>query len=121
MTEQRHMVKLTTAERTRREGMLQQGKHPAAMRTKRRMRRKTAADHPQGGWTDAALCAALSLPKNRPAERRQRVVTEGLARWLSRTKRLPPPPPPICDGEQEARRMPLACAAPPPGHARWTL
>jgi len=40
---------------------------------------------------------------------------------ISRKKRLSPPVEPKVTGEVEARLMALACSAPPPGHARWSL
>lgn len=121
MTQKRYIVKLTTQERAQLEAMLKKGKHPAAMLTKIRILLKADADHPEGGWTDAAICEALSLQKNRPEEIRKRFVKEGLERLLSRKKRLTPPTPPIFDGEKEARLIQLACSEPPAGRARWTL
>lgn len=121
MTQKRYIVKLTHEERTRLEGMLKKGRHPAAMLTKIRILLKADADHPEGGWTDVHICEALSLQKNRPEKIRKRFVEEGLERVLSRKKRLTPPTPPIFDGEKEARLIALACSDPPPGRARWTL
>lgn len=40
---------------------------------------------------------------------------------ISRKKRLTPPVEPKVTGEVEARLTALACSAPPPGHARWSL
>lgn len=40
---------------------------------------------------------------------------------ISRKKRLTPPVEPKVTGEVEARLIALACSAPPPGHARWSL
>lgn len=40
---------------------------------------------------------------------------------ISRKKRLTPPTEPKVTGEVEARLTALACSAPPPGHARWSL
>ncbi len=92
MTQKRYIVKLTTQERAQLAAMLTKGKHPAAMLTKIRILLKADADHPEGGWTDAAICEALSLQKNRPEEIRKRFVKEGLERLLSRKKRLIPIP-----------------------------
>ena len=121
MTQKRYIVKPTEEERARLEGMLKKGKHPAATLTKIRILLKADADHPDGGWTDARICSALSLQKNRPEEIRKRFVEEGLDRLLTRKKRLTPPVSPIFDGEKEARLVQLACSDPPPGHARWSL
>jgi hypothetical protein len=121
MTHKHYIVKLTAEERVRLEGMLKKGKHPAAMLTKIRILLKADADHPAGGWTDAAICEALSLQKNRPEVIRQRFVEEGLERVLTRKKREISPTPRIFDGEKEARLIQLACSTPPEGRARWTL
>jgi transposase len=40
---------------------------------------------------------------------------------IQRRKRLTPPIEPKITGEVEARLIALACSAPPPGHARWSL
>lgn len=44
-----------------------------------------------------------------------------VAATITRTKRLTPPVEPKVTGEVEARLIALACSAPPPGHARWSL
>ena len=40
---------------------------------------------------------------------------------ITRKQREAPPVPPIVTGEVEARLVALACSAPPPGQARWSL
>ncbi len=44
-----------------------------------------------------------------------------VAATISRKKRLTPPVEPTVTGEVEARVTALACSAPPPGQARWSL
>lgn len=44
-----------------------------------------------------------------------------VAATIARKKRLSPPVEPKITGEVEARLIALACSAPPPGHARWSL
>ncbi len=121
MTEKRSIVKLTEEERDRLEGMLKKGKHSAAVLTKIRILLKADADHPEGGWTDAAICEALSRNKTRPEEVRKIFILEGLERILTRKQREMPAIAPTCDGEAEARLIQLACSQPPEGRARWTL
>ncbi len=121
MSQKRYIVKLTEEERVYLEGMLKKGKHPAALLTKVRILLKADASHPAGGCTDAWICEALSLQKNRPEEIRKLFVEEGLERVLMRKKRETPSVPPIFDGEKEARLIALACSEPPAGRARWTL
>jgi len=121
MTQKRYIVTLTAEERAGLEGMLTKGKHPAARLTKVRILLLADAAHPQGGRTDAEICKALSLQKNRPEEIRRLFVEEGLERVLTRKKRDTPPTPLTFDGEKEARLIALACSKPPEGRVRWTL
>lgn len=121
MPQKRYIVKLTKEERMQLERMLTRGKHAASLLTKIRILLKADAAHPEGGWPDAAICAALSLQKNRPEEVRKIFVEEGLERVLTRKKREIPPVAPIFDGEKQARLTMLACSQPPTGRARWTL
>jgi transposase len=44
-----------------------------------------------------------------------------VAATIQRRKRLRPPVESRITGEVEARLIALACSAPPPGHARWSL
>ena len=121
MTEKRSIVQLTEEERKLLEGMLKQGQHPAALLTKMRILLKADAEHADGGWTDAAICEALSVHKTRPEEVRHIVVPQGLERIVTRKKRATPAVAPIVDGEKEAKLMQRACAQPPEGRARWTV
>ena len=86
MTQKRYIVKLTEEERARLEGMLTKGKHPAARLTKVRILLMADVSRPEGGCTDAAICAVLSLQKNRPEEIRKVFVEEELERVLMRKK-----------------------------------
>ena len=52
---------------------------------------------------------------------REKLVSEGLDAVLTRKQRESPPTPAIFDGEAQAKLTALACSAPPPGHARWTI
>jgi hypothetical protein len=121
MMQKRYIVSLTVEERVRLERMVRKGKHPAATLTKVRILLKADVSHPDGWCTDAAICDALSLQKNRPEEIRKLFVEQGLEGVLTRKKRLTPPVPPIFDGEKEARLIALACSSPPAGRTRWTL
>ena len=50
------------------------------------------------------------------------VETDGdVEATISRKQRLVPPVPAIVTGDVEARLITLACSAPPPGQARWSL
>jgi hypothetical protein len=121
MSQKRYVVKLTGEERERLEGLLRKGKHSAALLTKVRILLKADTAQAGGGSTDAAICEALSLEKNRPGKIRKLIAMEGLERVLTRRKRATPPIAKILDGEKEARLIQLACSKAPEGRSRWTL
>ena len=50
------------------------------------------------------------------------VETDGdVEATIIRKRRATPPVPSVITGEVEARLIALACSAPPPGRARWSL
>jgi hypothetical protein len=52
---------------------------------------------------------------------RATLVNDRIGAVLIRKKRQTPPVEPVFDGERQAQLIALACAEPPPGHARWTI
>ena len=116
----KHVVRLTPADRRRLTRMTRSGEHPARTVTHARILLK--ADQSDGGpaWDDAAIAAALDCGARTVARVRKTFVEGGLDPAVHRKKptgrrfrKL--------DGEQEARLVALACSAPPDGKARWTL
>lgn len=70
--------------------------------------------------TDEAVVEALQTSLSTVSRVRRRFVERGCEGATQRKKRAPGEPLKM-DGVQEARLIALACAAPPPGQARWTL
>ena len=79
------------------------------------------ADAEGADWSDEEMAAAFSVPTRTVAGLRERFVAQGVEAALHRQKQERPSRPPLFDGEAEAHLIALRCAAPPPGHARWTL
>lgn len=116
----KYRVTLTAAEREELGAMISRGKADARKLAHARV--LLQADEAPGGpgHTDDAVAAGLDV-RVRTVERvRQRFVEDGRAAAL-----LPKPTRRIytrtLDGAREARRIALACSAPPDGKRRWTL
>src|SRR6266511_448364 len=116
----RHIVVLPEEERARLHTMIGRGVAPASALTHARILLKANQGEAGPGWTDAAIAVALEVNPATVARVRQHYVTTGLEVALQRKpparqyhRRL--------DGAQEARRVALACSAPPEGNKRGTL
>jgi hypothetical protein len=90
----------------------------------RRARVLLELDESVGKVDDRAVIArrvGLSVETVRQIAKRF-VETEGdVEATVNRRQRPGPPVPSVITGEVEARVIALACSAPPPGHARWSL
>ena len=117
----RYIVKLSEAERSRLQALINKGKSPAKQLLKARILLKADAGAQGEGWSDGQIIKALDTNMSMVTRVRQQLVEEGLDAVLSRKQRAPPAITPIFDGEKEARLTALACSTPPEGHARWTL
>ena len=116
----KYEVRLSDEERARLRTLLGQGQAPARLLTHARILLKADRSDAGAGWTDAAIAGALDVGLSTVARVRQRYVEAGLAAALARKgpdrvyeRKL--------DGAGEAHLIALACSAPPPGHAHWTL
>jgi len=116
----KYVIKLSEAERSHLEGVINKGKSPAKRLLKARILLKADAGAHGEGWSDGRIMEALDASKSMVTRVRQQFVEEGLEAALSRKQRAAPAITPIFDGEKEARLMALACSRPPEGHARWT-
>lgn len=116
----KYLVTLTDLERESLYSLIATGKALARKLTHARIRLK--ADSSEGGpnWKDETIRKALDVSLSTIARVRERFVEEGLEAALSRQAPLNPRPRRL-DGAGEARLIAIACSAPPPGHARWTL
>jgi len=117
----KYVVKLSEAERSLLQALINKGKSPAKRLLKARILLKADASQQGESWSDGRIIEALDTNMSMVTRVRQRFVEEGLEAALSRKQRASPAITPIFDGEKEARLMALACSTPPEGHARWTL
>ena len=116
----KYPVVLTDAEREHLHRLVAAGTAPARKLTHARLLLK-ADQGPDGpAWVDEAIAEAVEVSQPTVARVRKQFVEEGLEASLNRR----PPRREYrrkLDGEQEARLVALACSAPPPGLARWSL
>ena len=121
MAAKKYIVELGAGERERLNALISKGKAPAKTILKARILLK--ADQAEGGpaWLDAEIVDALDTNLTMVSRTREKLVSEGLDAVLTRKQRESPPTPAIFDGEAQAKLTALACSAPPPGHARWTI
>jgi hypothetical protein len=121
MAAKKFIVELDTQERARLNALISKGKATAKMILKARILLK--ADQAEGGacWLDAQIVEALDTNLTMVSRVRETFVTKGIDAVLTRKKRETPPVPAIFDGEAQAKLTALACSAPPPGRARWTI
>ena len=117
----KYVVKLSNAERTRLQALINKGKSPAKRLLKARILLKVDAGAHGEGWSDSQIIKALDSNMSMVTRVRQQLVEEGLEAVLSRKQRAAPAIAPIFDGEKQARLTALACSKPPEGRARWTL
>ena len=121
MAAKKFIVELDAQERARLDALISKGKAPATAILKARILLK--ADQAEGGpsWLDAEIVEALDTNLTMVSRTREAFVTKGLDAVLQRKKRETPPVPAIFDGVAQAKLTALACSAPPPGFARWTI
>ena len=117
----KYIVKLSEAERSDLQTLINKGKSPAKRLLKARILLKADASEHGEGWSDGQIIKALDTNISMVTRVRQQFVEEGLEAVLSRKHRAAPARTPIFDGEKQARLTALACSAPPEGYARWTL
>jgi Homeodomain-like domain len=117
----KYVVKLSEAERSQLQGLINKGKSPAKRLLKARILLKADASESGEAWSDSQIVKALDTNVSMVTRVRQQLVEEGLEAVLSRKQRATPAISPIFDGEKQARLTALACSAPPEGRGRWTL
>jgi len=116
----RYVVKLTSEERARLEGLIKRGREAAYRR--RHAEVLLLVDEGQHGpkLIDREVADRTGFHRCTVEQIRERCVTEGLDAALERKKRSRERSQRL-DGEGEARLVSLACSDAPTGHARWTL
>lgn len=112
------IVRLTAAERTGLQRLLDEGKRAGSVLKRAWVLLQADADGP--GWKDPQIAEAYGVSLSTVHRVRQAFVEEGLDAALHRKKptgrhyrKL--------DGAQEARLLAIACSQPPTGRKRWTL
>ena len=115
-----HVVVLTPEERSRLRALLRRDATTA--RQQRRARILLAAETRAGypAQTDLAVATAVGVDARTVARVRAAFARDGLERALAGQRPIFPPRR-LLSSAQEARVVTLACSAPPPGHAQWTL
>ena len=115
-----HIVVLTPEERGRLRTLLRRDATTAMQQRRARilLAAETRAGYPV--QTDVAVAIAVGVDARTVARVRAEFARFGLERALAGQRRVFPPRH-LLDSAQEARLVTLACAAPPPGHAQWTL
>ena len=116
----KHVVRLTAADRRELERMARCGRHPARTLVHARILLKADAAKGSPGWDDAAIAEALDCGTRTVARVRKKYAEGGLDVALHRKKPTGRQYRKL-DGDQEARLVAIACSAPPAGKARWTL
>ena len=120
MPTKQHVIRLTPAERAEVRALIAAGRAPAHTQTHARILLKCDAGTGGPRWSDAHVAAAVEVSARTVARVRARFAADGLAAALRRKhpdrvyrRKL--------DDAQEARLVAVACTAPPPGQARWSL
>lgn len=117
---QKHVVRLTDAEREQLQGLIAQGTAPARKLAHARLLLKADRGPGGPGWVDVRIADAVEISQPTVARIRRQYVEQGLEAALNR--RAPRRQyARTLDGEQEARLVALACGEPPAGAARWSL
>ena len=118
--EAKYVLRLTTDERERLEGLIAQKRAAAGKVLRARILLKADVSEAGPGRTDPQLVEAFDVSLSTVHRLRQQLVEEGVEAALVRKPRSRHRPP-LLDGEKEARLVAIACSAPPDGRARWTL
>jgi hypothetical protein len=117
-----HAVQLSAADRAELTKVVTTGSRPARMIMRARV--LLELDERAGPVAERAVIAervGLSGESVRLIAKRFVETGGDIEATIGRKQRLSPPVPPTVTGEVEARLIALACSAPPPGQARWSL
>lgn len=116
----RYVIRLSLEEREMLDGLVKRGREAAYRR--RHAQVLLDADESDFGpaMIDRVVAERTGYSQRMVEQIRERCVCEGLHAALERKKRSRERSR-VLDGEGEAHLVSIACSAPPPGHARWTL
>jgi hypothetical protein len=121
MMAKKYVLKLSGEERETLEQVIRKGKSAAWKVQRAQALLKCDAGSNGPAWTDAKIAEAYGMRTRSLESWRKRAVEEGPLSLLERKPENSPRVTPKIRGEEEARLTQLACSAPPPGCARWTL
>ena len=116
----KHRVVLDPADRQRLQGLLRRSTTTALQQRRARILLSADVGGGRPGQTDATVAAATQVDARTVARVRAEFARFGLERALCGRRPVFPPRTKL-DSAQEAHLVTLACSAPPPGQARWTL
>lgn len=116
----RFVVRLTSEERERLEGIVNRGREAAYRRRHAQILLWVDEGEHGEGLTDIKTAERVGCTRRTVEQIRERCVCEGLQAALERKKRSRERSR-ILDGEGEARLVSIACSEPPEGRSRWTL
>jgi hypothetical protein len=115
-----HLVVLSPAERQHLRALLRRDATTALQHRRARILLAAEARPGYPVQTDLAVATAVGVDARTVARVRAEFARSGLERALSGRPRVFPPRQ-MLDSAQEAQVVSLACSAPPPGRAQWTL
>jgi transposase len=115
----KYIVRLSEEERAQLGALISKGRASAQKIKHANVLLKVDADGPD--WSDEQAAEAFECAPRTVFSIRQRFVEQGLEAAVTRKARERPSREPLLDGDKQARLVQIACSAPPPGRARWTL
>lgn len=116
-----YYVTLTRQDREQLQALISTGTSTAQRQRNARILLKADQSVTGPGWQDEQISAALDVSLATVGRVRRRFFEQGLEGALNRQQQARPGPARLCDGEQEAHLVALACSTPPKGYARWSL
>ncbi len=120
MPRKQHVVRLSRDDRRTLTAIVRTGHRSAWSLQRARILLATDAATAGPAQTDAQVAAAVGVSARTVARTRAVWVTDGL-RCLTRKPQDRPSVPPKLSTAQALQVAALACTAPPPGYARWSL
>ncbi len=116
-------VALSGADREQLVKVVSAGSHPARMIMRARVLLALDEEDSGSAARRAAVSRQVGVTETTVRSIAERFVESGgdAEATITRKRRATPPVPSVITGEVEARLIALACTAPPPGYARWSL
>jgi hypothetical protein len=115
-----HVVRLTAEQRARLRRLLRRDATTALQQRRARILLASDGGADLASPTDVAVASAVGVDARTVARVRAEFARDGLERALHGRPRVFPPRR-MLSSAQEAHLVTLACSAPPPGQAQWTL